>query len=219
MKWTQEEFNNEVLSLIKISSFKDWKVCNGYEDEQCIYLCRDSYITPFQDNKNRSCRQEEDMDDGFFDDENAWNESPDNDIAVLGGEDCVEWVMSIVYNHTYCVPVVYFRVHHLDGRSLSYEEVLQNINLLKSNFGSSEIGRSMSSEIISEEEHPVTGLPHYFLHPCKTDECLDLLHSCNDDVINGLRLLSWMSMVLNNLHHISLSSHAYTDIRNKLLRT
>jgi hypothetical protein len=71
---------------------------------------------------------------------------------------------------------------------------------------------SDTSEFVSQEEHPITGLPSFFLHPCQSAQRLHLLTIATKDRIKiskGLKeesklddftknsvLWIWMSMIL-----------------------
>ena len=74
---------------------------------------------------------------------------------------------------------------------------------------------SSSWEFVSQEEHPATGAPSYFLHPCRTAERMGAMllpphaaaaapwaasssssSSSSSTVVEVVPLLSWLSMVL-----------------------
>merc|ERR1719245_400036 len=91
-------------------------------------------------------------------------------------KEIMEWNLSVVYSETWNVPVLYFRVQYLDGRVCSRDTILLLIQL--------------KDDFVSEEEHPIHGVPCFFLHPCQTHDCLQLLdNDCNI-------VLRWMMMVL-----------------------
>jgi hypothetical protein len=101
------------------------------------------------------------------------------------------WNLSIVYSHTYRVPVLYFSVQYLDGSPCLRDSLVAFIRQ------SHHQNRVVDSwNIISAEQHPVTGLPSFFLHPCATSDWMKLLVAPGHDDNSILYLLSWMSMVL-----------------------
>ena len=57
-------------------------------------------------------------------------------------------------------------------------------------------------EFVSREEHPATGRPAFFLHPCRTAELMRGMLAARRDSKDGegddehCPLLSWMSVVL-----------------------
>jgi len=112
-------------------------------------------------------------------------------------ESWFEWLFSVVYSDIWCVPVLYFRVQHLDGTTCSRNEVL---NLLK--YREHLDPKSFDSwDFISEEEHPVTGVPSQFLHPCQTSARLTtLMAGFDENYLPGKLLLSWMSLMLPAVH-------------------
>jgi Autophagocytosis associated protein, active-site domain len=94
------------------------------------------------------------------------------------------WVYSIVYSPTWRAPVLYFTAEETSSLSdcqegddddddtagvagcgpLSRRQVLQELEATDEEWN-----------FISSEEHPLTGLPSFFLHPCQTAECLSTI--------------------------------------------
>ena len=116
----------------------------------------------------------------------------------------MEWKFSIVYHEVWMVPVLYFQVHFLDGKRCSRSSVLEALNFHDSDSGGiCNVDFVIDTwDFLSEEEHPVTGIPSFFLHPCQTSarlQCmLKSLHdnsSCGQDY-NRYILLMWMTMIL-----------------------
>jgi len=122
----------------------------------------------------------------------------------------VEWSFSVVYSHVWAIPVLYFRVQYLNGMPLSRPQVL---NMLISGIDDGMENRSAHEDTIEDddgwncvsyEEHPITGVPSFFLHPCQTSMRLHHLMAAGDDSDeNSVAktnpanvLLSWLSMIL-----------------------
>mmetsp|Transcript_837 Transcript_837/g.1828 ORF Transcript_837/g.1828 Transcript_837/m.1828 type:complete len:336 (-) Transcript_837:6-1013(-) len=100
--------------------------------------------------------------------------------AERGVDNCVqEWSISVVYSRCFRVPVVYFTASYLaDGQPVPWEALR---GLLP------ESVNGAFSPAISQELHPVTGEPNFFLHPCHTAERIPRSTSNY--------LLSWFSMI------------------------
>jgi hypothetical protein len=112
----------------------------------------------------------------------------------------IEWSFSIVYSDTYQVPTLYFHVQHQDGSPCIRSQVLQWLQ--EDTIDESETN---SWDFVSQEQHPHTGFPSYFLHPCRTSERMKLLQesfsSRRDDMAGINFLWVWMSMVLPSVNH------------------
>mmetsp|Transcript_14511 Transcript_14511/g.16881 ORF Transcript_14511/g.16881 Transcript_14511/m.16881 type:complete len:196 (+) Transcript_14511:2-589(+) len=105
----------------------------------------------------------------------------------------VEWTFSIVYNYIWSVPVLYFQVQFSDGQMLSRKQVLKVLKEIQTNrdyLHEREDGNCDSDDksdnnnddddestwdFISQEEHPITGIPTFFFHPCQTSARLYLV--------------------------------------------
>lgn len=113
----------------------------------------------------------------------------------------LEWTFSIIYSHTWSVPVLYFRVLQTDGSALGRQDILQELGI--SDEPQCYQDAISSWDFISEEHHPVSGIPAFFLHPCQTSERMDaILHASSrkTDTQHGLFLLSWLSLILPAIH-------------------
>lgn len=111
-----------------------------------------------------------------------------------------EWHFSVVYSETWQVPVLYFTVQQQPGGSpcsrTQVVEILADIHPCNREYIDD------SWDFVSFEEHPITGIPSCFLHPCQTAARLHLLdfQSSDGDVVEQNKqvnpLLSWMCMIL-----------------------
>jgi len=125
------------------------------------------------------------------------------------------WRFSIVYSHTWRVPVLYFTVQDRNsGATCPRTEVVEMLE--KVHHQNQLVGQppgdaaSATWDFCSQEEHPITGLPAFFLHPCRTQERLTTMtrrqHDDDDDdddddetadvVSYGMQMLTWMSLIL-----------------------
>jgi Autophagocytosis associated protein, active-site domain len=108
----------------------------------------------------------------------------------------LEWSFSVVYSDTWQVPILYFHVQqcsrddhgsytpcsrsmvvdilsHLHHQNLKLEEESDHHS---NNTDINDNASTYSSwDFVSSDEHPVTGLPCFFLHPCRTRERLEIL--------------------------------------------
>eukprot|EP00521_Asterionellopsis_glacialis_P017665 CAMPEP_0195296006 /NCGR_PEP_ID=MMETSP0707-20130614/18587_1 /TAXON_ID=33640 /ORGANISM="Asterionellopsis glacialis, Strain CCMP134" /LENGTH=243 /DNA_ID=CAMNT_0040357377 /DNA_START=23 /DNA_END=751 /DNA_ORIENTATION=+ len=121
--------------------------------------------------------------------------STSKDNSAMGNE----WRFSVVYSDTWRVPVLYFTVQKLnDGSPCLRTEVLHSLQIHGKHKEVQVVGDTW--DFVSSEEHPITGIPSFFLHPCQTSERLELLlHSGKAASEQGKTsspfLLSWMSMI------------------------
>ena len=138
----------------------------------------------------------------YYDDEDTtfWTVNDDEDTMVCRNVPTKsDWFISICYSHIWQVPVLYFTVQMPDGTPFGRDDVLTYLRSYKNDLD--EIHRT--SDFISIDEHPVSGVPSYMIHPCGTTGRLDALllllllwrttPSTNSATV---RLWSWMAMML-----------------------
>jgi hypothetical protein len=138
-----------------------------------------------------------------------------------------EWRFSIVYCPVWRVPVLYFTVQQQDGTPCPvslvtdwihyhhhyhyHQSRIDGANNDKEDDNDDDDVAARMEDFISYDEHPITGVPSMFLHPCRTKENLMTLfcsssttttttttisnHCCCCDS-SAVRLLQWLSMVL-----------------------
>jgi Autophagocytosis associated protein, active-site domain len=84
------------------------------------------------------------------------------------------WIYSIVYSPTWQAPVLYFTAEsYRDGTPLSRNQILQELHHHHHpNNATTTISEDGPWDFVSSEEHPMTGVPFFFLHPCQTLDCL-----------------------------------------------
>lgn len=124
-------------------------------------------------------------------------------------ENRLEWMFSIVYSETWNVPVLYFNVFkQLDRIPCQREEVLA---VLKEHVED-------SWEFLSYDEHPATGVPSLFLHPCQTKERIARLNNGDRNVTAEEKLWSWMSLILPVVG-FSIPSKIFLRVQQRLKAT
>jgi hypothetical protein len=176
-------------------------------------------------------------DDSVLVDSELYVEDPNKSPVV--DSMMIQWTFSVVYSDTYRVPVLYFHVQNPDGSPCSRSQVVQ---WLSPTSASTEKGENSSTEeslsgttetssweFVSQEQHPHTGFPSYFLHPCRTSERMKLLQEVatvplddsNDTQSSWSSsssihfLWAWMSMILPAVNHTT-PPKLYGIVRDKL---
>lgn len=134
-------------------------------------------------------------------------------LAKRPGRDrCFRVNFSIIFSETYAVPVLYFHAQDMNGSPHCRSKVLQWLapfSQLGEKHRQGDLDEEASWEFVSQEQHPVTGIPSYFLHPCQTAERMALLTRIDPafttktttlvaktEKKKPLDLWSWMSMIL-----------------------
>jgi ubiquitin-like-conjugating enzyme ATG10 len=113
----------------------------------------------------------------------------DIDAIALSNSHVTEWSFSVVYSHIWHVPVLYFTVQMQDGTPLTRNEVIDSLH----SYCSDPDSFVHTSDFVTIDEHPVTGSPSYFLHPCQTLRRMEIF--THQLTCPALRLWSWMSML------------------------
>lgn len=142
-----------------------------------------------------------------------------------------EWTFSIVFHETWRVPTLYFTCGHSDGIPLCRRQVLDILlrHTAATTSCQQQKGGDWNEEelwdFVSQEEHPMTGKPSYFLHPCRTAERMEVMLQLQSRGVDGsdgknennggCPLLSWMSMVLPVVGCSSLSARDYTSFSSR----
>lgn len=118
----------------------------------------------------------------------------------------IEWSFSIVYSRVWNVPVLYFQVQNVNGALLTRNKVMKilvgpngNTYALNDNHGTVISDQDDGWDFVSVEEHPITGVPTFFFHPCQTSNRMNLIYKGVGSVVvsnPGKWILSWMSMIL-----------------------
>lgn len=200
MGMTREAFNRAVhslcehLALIKIKGKLDknetlntamvlmnWQVAHATESS-VLCLVHPPVTTSIDQNKDDPI----DYDGVFLEDERV---AVDHDAAPPSEHSTVEWHFSVVYSDTWQVPILYFTVQHRDGSPCPRSLVLESLH-----------EEDDSYEFISYDEHPISGIPSLYLHPCQTSERLNILLMGTSSSWTTTSpchiLLSWLSIVL-----------------------
>ncbi|KAF8796665.1 Ubiquitin-like-conjugating enzyme ATG10 [Argiope bruennichi] len=93
------------------------------------------------------------------------------------------FIYHIIYSKSYYVPVLWFTAHHSNGKLLSLEELWKLIpNCFKNN------DPDAKWNMLTQQEHPILGIPYFMIHPCYTS---DLLSAC----CSKNYIITWLSVV------------------------
>jgi len=147
--------------------------------------------------------REESDDSQTTEDEIAIAEDDDSEalVAPVAKHDCTRVVQcDIAYSPTYQVPVLYLTfAEHSTNQSIvlpSPDEVYKT--LVPDDFKSPMRSVGVMGAL-SMAEHPITGVPAYFVHPCRTQEALSPLlgnSSPDGDPSSGTSyLLLWFGVI------------------------
>lgn len=166
----------------------------------------------------------EDEDEETFYDETIFKDDPGVVVSLTENADkhddnestiTTEWHFSIVYSDTWKAPILYFTVEKLGLQNGSPCYRFEILKFLEQCSHSNRINDSW--DFLSYDEHPVSGVPSFFLHPCQTLARLSTLvttNIANDDDDDNHRqrfLLSWMSMILPSVGY-AVPSQVYRQL-------
>ncbi|KAG2183741.1 hypothetical protein INT43_006752, partial [Umbelopsis isabellina] len=94
----------------------------------------------------------------------------------------------VVYSSSYQVPVLYFNAYYSNGSVLTRDE-LDKFVINPSYREPLKSSTLMQQGSISQQEHPILGLPFYYIHPCDT---ASLMAQVDISDINCY-IMSWLS--------------------------
>lgn len=102
------------------------------------------------------------------------NEEEDEEeyCTVQDSTEIIQLEHHIVYSASYQVPVIYFKAFYSDGTPLSQKEIFQYI-----------IPDSYQDAIISQNDHPILGIPCWYVHPCDTRSLMKTMTFDSSDYI------------------------------------
>lgn len=214
LQWSRHQFEQEATSLVQAFQGIDddqrglnrWTVAQ-HPSDSTVYLehpsvCHEMMLPDCNAGDKEETRTHQEEEDHLCD-ESILQDDPDevamamkttNSTTIL-----MHWHFSIVYSDTWRVPILYFTVDDSNGNPCSRSQALAHLKQLSATNHVKD-----SWDFLSIEEHPVSQVPSFFLHPCQTSERMQTLIStvsCHEDLVDNrnkpnLLLLSWMSMIL-----------------------
>ncbi|RUS31011.1 autophagocytosis associated protein [Jimgerdemannia flammicorona] len=106
----------------------------------------------------------------------------------------------IVYSSSYQVPVLYFNAFYSDGTPLPLCDLYAH--LVPTTYHSHLIAATSISHqgSISQQDHPVLGIPYFYVHPCETSTLMTAVKAFKGDQQERLvgaegYLRAWLSLV------------------------
>jgi ubiquitin-like-conjugating enzyme ATG10 len=165
---------------------------------------------------------DDDDDDAFqLEEHEQYSLLDDTDTAIMSPQQLLSvWNFSIVYSETWMVPVLYFSVTRNDNGMPFWRneilEMLDNTDNVEDTW-----------HFVSYQEHPITGEPSCFLHPCQTAQRLEMLHEQQqqqqqqqhggaDSFVGSPIILSWLTMMLPAVGY-SIPSRIFSQLQHSLL--
>jgi hypothetical protein len=183
---TLNQIHVDSITSLLSSELTSWVVETRRDGgDGSVYLYHPPVLI-FPNNKDHSHRVVE----SITSDEDEQLDSELDESAVLNNNstvDFTEWSFSVVFHEVWRVPTLYFDVNGSDGTPINREEVVRLVS-------DDSMTEEQSWDFISQEEHPMTGSPSFFLHQCQTVAKMELL--LLQEQHNLCPLLSWMSMIL-----------------------
>ena len=181
---TEEKFNEQCKALV---SFSD-KIKDGWElrsDVDDIYIVKKVKIPVVfredSDNNpdvfsNTTSTKDTDSDEDSSECEMTL-EDPDP-CSFFPSSQLVTFEYHVVYSTSYTVPVLYFNAWFSTGKLLTVEEIWKLAPPCSDKYS-----------YITQIDHPILARPFYELHPCRTEQLMGHLDSCQGDMY----LVSWIS--------------------------
>jgi ubiquitin-like-conjugating enzyme ATG10 len=129
----------------------------------------------------------------------------------------VIWNLSVVYSETFQVPVLYFTLEYTNGCPVERRPM---VSLLLNMDNNNDNDDDNDWSRVSQDLHPETGRPSYFLHPCQTNDTLhNMMITAATTTITcpSIWMWTWMSVVLPAIGH-GIPSKYFLDIQQRLLQ-
>ncbi|KAI8643251.1 autophagocytosis associated protein [Parasitella parasitica] len=98
----------------------------------------------------------------------------DDDEGCIAQEsaEIVQLEHHVVYSSSYQVPVIYFTASFSDGSPLSYQEIFQYV-----------VPNLYQDAVITQNDHPILGVPYWYVHPCDTRSLMETMAFDQPDYI------------------------------------
>lgn len=118
--------------------------------------------------------------------------APDPDCADVEdrAEEVLQCVYHVIYSASYGVPVMYFNVWRRDGSLLPLSDVWSLMpECLQEQL------KQLRWSTVTQQEHPIQGVPYFQLHPCKTAQLMEQTRPKHQDGKHSNYLVTWLSSV------------------------
>jgi ubiquitin-like-conjugating enzyme ATG10 len=108
----------------------------------------------------------------------------------------VIWNLSVVYSETFQVPVLYFTLEYTNGCPVERRPM---VSLLLNMDNNNDNDDDNDWSRVSQDLHPETGRPSYFLHPCQTNDTLhNMMITAATTTITCPSIWMWTWMSVNS---------------------
>lgn len=105
-------------------------------------------------------------------------------------EEVLQCVYHVVYSASYGVPVMYFNVWRRDGSLLPLSDVWSLMpECLQEQL------KPLRWSTVTQQEHPIQGVPYFQLHPCKTAQLMEQTRPKHQDGKHSNYVVTWLSSV------------------------
>jgi 2',3'-cyclic-nucleotide 2'-phosphodiesterase (5'-nucleotidase family) len=216
LNFSQTDFNSSAGAIVQALSRNEnvsekswqlcqWEVCHCNTDCGNLYLCHPPITAiglSLTEGQGTNSLEENDLEDSNVITDNA---ATCNSYLHHENSNLIRWSFSIVYSDTYCVPILYFHVQHHNGTPCSRQQVLKMLLESTNHSQADRMALQDTWDFVSQEQHPFTNMPSFFLHPCQSSTRLQLLLSSTTSVgqfaCNIDMLWTWMSMILPTVGH------------------
>ncbi len=137
-------------------------------------------------------------DDHEYEDSKAPAEDDDDEALhrSVTSSQSISGVFDIVHSPSYQVPVLYVQIRDLSGsragKTLCPDEVYE---LLVPTMHKAELQAVGVMGALSMTDHPITGMPAYFVHPCRTAEAMSSLIGPEAEADAAKYLLLWFGLI------------------------
>jgi ubiquitin-like-conjugating enzyme ATG10 len=123
-------------------------------------------------------------------------EEPDEEALIRSrsGHAGILVQYDIVHSPSYQVPVLYVQINDTGSQAVRLPSVDEAYEMLVPQSRRAQIKAVGVMGGLSMTDHPMTGLPVYFVHPCRTAEAMDGM--VNDTKVKPVEfLLLWLGLI------------------------
>ncbi|XP_068201570.1 ubiquitin-like-conjugating enzyme ATG10 [Palaemon carinicauda] len=190
---TYKEFVDACLELIgKSQEIGDnWKTNGNVDIEGNFFISKKLHLPETHEIENSTGNLDDDY-ELSTQNENCFETYDPSCVAAYPQCDFVTFDYHVVYSLSHSVPVLYFNACYMSGISLKLEEIWSRISV---QFKEQVMTRKWES--LTQQDHPVLGVPYFHLHPCNTMKLMSQLN-CEKEPSLELRgrryIISWLSM-------------------------
>lgn len=125
-------------------------------------------------------------DEALIEDDKVCEHVADDDVAIER-EEVVTVTQTIHWSSTWRLPVLYFNASSSSGQPLSLDQLISAgiVHTPTTLSDNPDENATAGPGGASVADHPRSGLPSFFLHPCNTSQALTALLAQNEDGMQG----------------------------------